>query len=85
MLLETRIPVQPIYTIYPVDTYLDPRRTDEVVDPIYVPKDPNKCAGLGTELGIAPVVRIMLRNISLVNGLVNGAMWIISYNMADVQ
>ena len=48
---------------------------DEVVDPIFVPKDPNKCGGLPTKLGISTGVRIMLRrNSNLANGLVKGAM-----------
>ena len=42
-ILEARMQGQAIYTIYAVDTHLDPRRMDEVVDPIFVPKDPNKC------------------------------------------
>ena len=72
MILEARMSGQA------VDTHLDPRRMDEVVDPIFVPKDPNKCGGLPTKLGIAPGVRIMLRdNIPLANCLVNGAMGVI--------
>ena len=79
MLQEMRISGQPVYTISAVDTHLDPRRMDEIVDPMYVPKDSNKCGGIPTKLGIAPGVRIMLRrNISLANGLVNGAMGVIT-------